>query len=228
MHVLLATGRPAVAAFFAGLPEWSHLPFEVHAIAPTEVVAGRGVAHFADAVLAIVDTAYDPSAAIGLCQEIRQARPELRVAALLCCSQPFAPWHLQELAAAGVRGMLDLQASQEEAVRTLISLAGGSGVLHVQLDREHAAYMRDVMSGRWPTVRPLQDSSVLELVSRGLSDREIGSQLNLSPHTVSHRVVRLRDAAGVRNRIELAAWAGRYGFYRPPSNADTEAGRTAL
>jgi len=228
MHVLLATGRPAVAAFFSGLSEWSHLPFDVHAVAPTEVVAGRGLVHLAEAALAIVDTAYDPSAAIGLCQEIRQARPDLPVAALLCCSQPFAPWHFQELAAAGVRGMLDLQASQEEAVRTLISLLGGSGVLHVQLDREHAAYLGEVMAGRWPTVRPLQDGSVLELVSRGFSDRQIGSQLNLSPHTVSHRVERLRDAAGVRNRTELAAWAGRYGFYRPSSNEDSEEGRTAV
>jgi DNA-binding NarL/FixJ family response regulator len=54
---------------------------------------------------------------------------------------------------------------------------------------------------------------LLELVAYGRSDREIGALLHLSPHTVKHRIERLRDALGARNRIELAAWAGRHGFY---------------
>jgi hypothetical protein len=32
---------------------------------------------------------------------------------------------------------------------------------------------------------------------------------------VKHHLDRLRSLHGLRNRIELAAWAGRHGFYSP-------------
>jgi len=41
----------------------------------------------------------------------------------------------------------------------------------------------------------------------GLTDGEIGRQLYLSPHTVKHRIERLRRRAQARNRVQLAAWA---------------------
>jgi DNA-binding NarL/FixJ family response regulator len=54
---------------------------------------------------------------------------------------------------------------------------------------------------------------VIALVAHGLSDREIGARLHLSRHTVHHKIERLRDDLGLKNRIELAAWAGRHGLY---------------
>jgi DNA-binding NarL/FixJ family response regulator len=54
---------------------------------------------------------------------------------------------------------------------------------------------------------------VITLVAHGLSDREIGARLHLSRHTVHHKIERLRDDLGLKNRIELAAWAGRHGLY---------------
>jgi hypothetical protein len=38
-------------------------------------------------------------------------------------------------------------------------------------------------------------------------------QLHLSPHTVKHHIDQVRRELRVRNRTELAAWAGRNGFY---------------
>ena len=52
-------------------------------------------------------------------------------------------------------------------------------------------------------------------MAAGLPDHEIGRRLHLSPHTVKHHIEQLRGELGARNRIELAAWAGRHGFYRP-------------
>jgi DNA-binding NarL/FixJ family response regulator len=51
------------------------------------------------------------------------------------------------------------------------------------------------------------DKGLLKLVMLGLTDSEIGRQLYLSPHTVKHRIERLRHRAQARNRIQLAAWA---------------------
>jgi DNA-binding NarL/FixJ family response regulator len=63
---------------------------------------------------------------------------------------------------------------------------------------------------------PLNDRDVelLRLLASGLSDREIANRLYLSPHTIKHRLDRLRDKLDMRNRIELAAWAGASGYYR--------------
>ena len=68
-----------------------------------------------------------------------------------------------------------------------------------------------VFAGR-PERRELQ-LQLLELVALGLPDHEIGRRLHLSPHTVKHQIEDLRTALRVRNRTELAAWAGKNGFY---------------
>ena len=61
--------------------------------------------------------------------------------------------------------------------------------------------------------------SASSVADKGLSDREIASRLHRSPHTIKHYVERLREAVGARNRIELAAWAGRHGFDQPSSSS---------
>src|SRR5437763_42195 len=57
------------------------------------------------------------------------------------------------------------------------------------------------------------DADLLGYLAQGLPDRQIGERLHLSPHTIKHYIERLRDTVGARNRIELASWAGRHGFY---------------
>ena len=203
-----------ISSFFAALAEGTHLPLDLQLADLAVEGAVRAARKLPDASVAVVDTAPEPRLALEICAALRDAYRDLSVAALLCCSQPFSPWHVQELAAAGVHGLFDMQTSRVDALRTLFSVAAGGSAFHVHLDRSNAAFLGDALAGRWPAVRPLQDAALLELVAEGLSDRDIGLRLNLSPHTISHRIDRLRDAANVRNRTELAAWAGRHGFYK--------------
>jgi DNA-binding NarL/FixJ family response regulator len=58
------------------------------------------------------------------------------------------------------------------------------------------------------------DSQILQLVARGIADREIRLQLRLSPYILHHHFQRLYRELHLRNRAELAAWAGRHGYYR--------------
>jgi LuxR family maltose regulon positive regulatory protein len=60
-----------------------------------------------------------------------------------------------------------------------------------------------------------REVALLTLVARGLSNHEIGGVLHLSAHTIKHGVERLSQKIGVRNRVELAAWAGSNRHYRP-------------
>ena len=58
---------------------------------------------------------------------------------------------------------------------------------------------------------------LLQMITCGLSDREIAERIHRSPHTVKHQIERLRDRLELRNRIELAAWAGAMGYYVCPA-----------
>jgi DNA-binding CsgD family transcriptional regulator len=54
-----------------------------------------------------------------------------------------------------------------------------------------------------------RQAEILRLVAAGFSDKEIGVELNLSPHTVRSHLHRLYRERGVKNRAEaVAAWLG--------------------
>jgi DNA-binding NarL/FixJ family response regulator len=231
--LLLVTNRPAVRVFLENLGQSATPPFVVCPV-PTSVDAlAAHSEEVGTATAAVVDAIPDPVAAIQICQELRTQRPSLPMAALLCCPHAVTPWQLRALIATGVCNLLDLYATPEEVLRVLQSVARGDVVLHVRLTNTnaHSAVLEDIIadkevngetrSGRLPARTSAQ---ILELLVHGLSDQEIGHRLHLSPHTIKHHIDRLRGELGARNRIELAAWAGRQGFYRASLEEPTDIG----
>ena len=211
-HLLLVTNRPPVHAFFAGVGRRSggayvltQFPMDADAVSDADE-------DLEGATAAVVDAGLDSAAAILVCQELHRLRPTLPMAALVCCSHCVTPWNLRALIATGVSSVLDLEATADEAADVLRSVARGGSVLRLQPRHGHKALLRDILASSGP--RNETQIELLELVARGLPDHEIGSRLHLSPHTVKHHIEQLRDEVGARNRIELAAWAGRHGFYR--------------
>jgi DNA-binding NarL/FixJ family response regulator len=72
-------------------------------------------------------------------------------------------------------------------------------------------------TARWPFGPTEEEELLLRLVARGLSDYQIARQIRSNPFTAKHRVERLRAKIGACNRTELAAWAGRNGYYEVPA-----------
>jgi DNA-binding NarL/FixJ family response regulator len=204
--IVLATSRPAVAHLFEDALRRSVPPILVEQISmgPDRMGSHRG--SIAAASAAIVDAGGDPSAALGLCRELRAVREDVPIMALVPSAQPFSLWHLQRLLAIpGGCSVVDLEATADDLVRSVQEQLRGRPCMHLE----------------WPSgAAPLilgdggeRDLTLIGLVSFGLSDQEIGWRLQVSPHTARHRIERLRTQLGVRNRIELAAWAGRNGLY---------------
>ncbi|HEV8686572.1 MAG TPA: LuxR C-terminal-related transcriptional regulator [Gaiellaceae bacterium] len=213
-RLLLASTRWAVHAYFIslrrrGLPGLVVAPIPPDAEAPDELALAR-------ATVVAIDAGLDAPRAVALARALRELDPSVPVLAVLCCPQSATPWQLQALVRVGA-SVLDLEAPPDEAVRVLQSVARGSSVLHVHLKRDHRAFLHEVLVGREGATD--EKVRLLELLARGLPDHEIGRRLHLSPHTVKHRIEDLRAELGARNRIELAAWAGRNGFYAPEGHA---------
>jgi DNA-binding NarL/FixJ family response regulator len=219
LQLLLATERPAVETFFAGLGVHSAGGVVVERVR----VSVEDLRSRRDAVdgasVAVVDVSLDAAAGLAACQELSAHRPNLSVVALVCCPHCVTAWNLRTLLAAGVSSVLDLQASSQETFRALESAADGRSVLHLHLRRGHRGVLRDVLTGNGPTEMQMR---LLTLVTLGLPDHELARRVHLSPHTVKHHIEQLRREVGARNRTELAAWGGRHGFYAPELDRDED------
>jgi len=60
-----------------------------------------------------------------------------------------------------------------------------------------------------------REREVLQWVVRGMTNKEIGSQLSLSPHTIKAHIRTILDKLHVRSRAGAAAWATRH---EPPKS----------
>jgi predicted ATPase/DNA-binding SARP family transcriptional activator/DNA-binding CsgD family transcriptional regulator len=78
-----------------------------------------------------------------------------------------------------------------------------------------------------PSRRPVGDTGVLSarekevatLVSQGLTNRQIASELSISEHTVATHITRILKRLGLNSRSRLSAWATERGL-SPPSKGD--------
>ena len=57
-----------------------------------------------------------------------------------------------------------------------------------------------------------RESQVLSLLSRGLTNQQIGLTLDISPHTIKTHVDHIFNKLGVENRIQAAVWAAKNDF----------------
>ncbi len=59
-----------------------------------------------------------------------------------------------------------------------------------------------------------REAQVLELVARGLSNREIGAELSISEHTAANHIRSILRKTESSNRTEAASYAHRHGLAR--------------
>jgi DNA-binding NarL/FixJ family response regulator len=210
LRVLLITNRPSAHAFLdehgaRSIPRISaaSMPLSVEAVA----LHAREIQ---EAQAAMIDVGADPDTAVLVCQELHRVRPDLRVLVVVCCPNPTMPWHVRALLSNGVHEMLDSQTTPSELIERLVSLVERRHAVRVALHRDFGVLAHS-------SLEPLgrDEQRLLEMVANGLSDVDIGLRLQLGERTVRDRVRALRQTLLVKNREELAAWAGANGYYQP-------------
>ncbi|MCC7024067.1 MAG: hypothetical protein IT338_14685 [Thermomicrobiales bacterium] len=103
--------------------------------------------------------------------------------------------------------------SRREAVATALSVAPYSGrgaSITLLPGASAAAQDADAESGDLPDLTP-REMEVLRLLAEGLSDKEIGARLTISPQTVAKHVGSLRRKLGAPSRTAAATLAVRRG-----------------
>jgi DNA-binding NarL/FixJ family response regulator len=79
--------------------------------------------------------------------------------------------------------------------------------LHFLVDALVESASPRILNAKGVAVLTKQEQGVVRLVSEGLTNRDIGRQLNLSENTVRNYVFRIFDKLGTSNRVELALYA---------------------
>ncbi len=122
-----------------------------------------------------------------------------------------------EFVNAGVSGFVLKDATFEEFVATIRSVAAGQKVLpplmteslFSQIAREAGAQERThVLEDVRMTPR---EREVIDLIGEGLSNKEIAQRLNIATHTVKSHVRNVMEKLALHTRLQIAAYSHREG-----------------
>jgi DNA-binding CsgD family transcriptional regulator len=161
----------------------------------------------------------------------------LHIARLLAHDEPvrsarLAGAGLATAERAGVRLPPRLLGSIEHLRAELGQRLGGEQVRRAWADGEQLTIEEAVTLARDPvdptglrkgglTARELE---LTDLVARGLSSRDIGDLLHLSPRTVDNHLARIYAKLGLSSRLQLATWFAQTGAAEPRPKSDTPLG----
>lgn len=122
---------------------------------------------------------------------------------------------------AGARGCLSVNLSSQEFVQALRMLAKGDIIVSQEMVKgvkeelaaDQTPKIKDDISGR--------EREVLQLVSRGATNREIAERLIVSEHTVKVHLRNILDKLNLRNRQQVAAYAVQKGLVTDIKSEDS-------
>lgn len=160
--------------------------------------------------VAVMDISLPQLSGTQATQQLKQARPNVRVLALTVHEDKS---YLRELLEAGASGYLLKRAAAEDLIRAIRLVAAGG----VYLDPHLAGTIVGTLVRKRSTKTLLQGSDlsdreteVLRLIAKGHSNKEIASQLNLSVKTIETYKTRSMDKVGLSSRTDIV----RYAYHR--------------
>lgn len=136
--------------------------------------------------------------------EVAQAIADERLATRVVIVTTFGrPGYLRRAQNAGVRGYLLKDSPVEQLAAAIRTVAGGG-----------RAIAADLAAAAWEANDPLteRERASLRLAEEGLSNKEIGRKLSLSPGTVRNYLSEAAAKVGAHNRVEAGRIARENGW----------------
>lgn len=170
----------------------------------------------------LLDQAFRNGDALELAHSVRQASPHTKVIVMgLLPLQDDVVAYVR----AGVSGFVLKAATLDDFLHAIRAVAAGANVLPPPLTVSlfsqiaHEAVRLNERHALKATQLTKREQEVVELITSGLTNKEISSQLHRSPHTIRSHVHNVLEKLALRNRVQIAA----YGHGRDGSHAPAEA-----
>ena len=153
--------------------------------------------------VAVLDVRLPDGNGIELCRELRSALPELRCLVLTSFADDEA---LADAVLAGASGYLLKQVLGSDLVHAIRAVGEGRVLLDPKAADAAMAKMRAPRDD--PTANLTeQERRVLDLIGRGLTNRQIAEQMMLAEKTVKNYVSNLLAKLGLQRRTQAAVLA---------------------
>jgi two-component system response regulator DevR len=158
----------------------------------------------------LLDARLPDLSGVEVCRRLTQSHPEVAVVILTTYTDPDL---VQECIQAGARGYVVKDVERFSLKESIRAVYRGQSVLAPQVAGQvmERARARQPVGSRRAALSASQ-VSILRLISRGHSNREIATEVHLSENTVKTHIQEIFRKLGVRNRVEAAILAGKSGW----------------
>ena len=160
-----------------------------------------------DVDVAVLDVRLPDGSGVDLCRSLREAYPHLNCLMLTSFADNEA---LNASVLAGAQGYVLKNVRGDDLVNSIRRVAQGEMLLSSeQIERARERLLRQITEDMRLESLSAQERRILELLSEGLSNREIGEVMFLAEKTVKNYVSNLLAKLGFQRRTEAALFAQR-------------------
>ncbi len=170
--------------------------------------------------IVLVDAALDNGDGYGFVGVLRKTAPETKVIVMDLLP---APEDVIEFVKAGANGFIMKDATIDELVSTIRSVALGADVVPPALTGtllSHIAQQAAVrrMPDAAESVRMTKrEREIMNLIAEGLSNKEIAQRLNIATYTVKSHVHNILEKLALHSRLQIAAYTHKTGPAASPA-----------
>ncbi|MEW6623545.1 MAG: response regulator transcription factor [Bacillota bacterium] len=146
---------------------------------------------------------------IEACKLIKSANTHTEIIALTVCEEEDK---ILQVLKAGAKGYFLKDVDPEKLVDAVKNVQKGQSFIHPQiaakiLDQFTTLSNKQVISHRRVNELTDREIEVVQLMSRGLSNKEISSALFISEKTVKNHITNILRKLDMRDRVQVAIWA---------------------
>jgi len=147
---------------------------------------------------------------------LEQIKTECPLAKVVAMGLVAEETNIVEFARAGVTGFILREATPEDFVHTIRDVAAGSTVLPLHLTNSLftqlvAGTIANPFNGKKEPPgfdrMTTREQEIIGLISRGISNKEIASSLNIATHTVKSHVHNILEKLSLQSRLQVARYA---------------------
>lgn len=160
--------------------------------------------------IVLMDLKMPGMAASDAIRVIRASSPNVKVIALTSYAEDG---QVREIMAAGAAGYILKDVTRSDFVTALRTVAGGQTWLHPLAQRSLVEQLRNRQADPLALLTQ-RERSVLELIARGMSNRQIGDELHLTEGTVKGYVSTILAKLKLEDRTQAALFAVQRGMGR--------------